>query len=133
MTRLERLLNKFFRQDDGADEGAPVPARAIVKQFTLKLGSREVGKLRYGNGQWSFEYADAYRAAARAGEVRPVIGFPDVERLYTSPTLWPFFLVRLPGKYINREPGGEDLTEVELLERYGRRTSVNPYELAVAE
>ncbi len=131
MNLYERIKAQFFQQNERlpASHGGRRDPGEVVRQFTLRLGDVEVGKLRFGNGQWCFEYTASYQQLVQSGEMNEVIGFPDVQKFYTSPTLWPFFRIRLPGKYIEAELD-QELHEAELLERYGRRTSLNPYELA---
>ncbi len=80
---------------------------------------------------WGFEYTSGHIERVHAGEARPVMGFPSVDRSYTSPVLWPFFHIRLPGNYIRNEPGVKGFSEVELLEQYGRKVITNPYILEV--
>lgn len=70
--------------------------------------------------------------------VRPLIDFPDVEKVYRQRDLWPFFLSRIPSlaqpkvqEAIVRE-GLDARNEVELLRFFGRRTIADPFDLVAA-
>ena len=94
-----------------------------------------VGSLICHEGVWSFTYTQQFKA--RSEEFYPIVGFRDLEKTYRSTTLWPFFLIRIPGlgqpevqETIRRE--GLDATdEVALLRRFGERTLANPFVLIV--
>lgn len=65
------------------------------------------------------------------GRRRTNLGFPKLDVQYTSPVLWHFFHIRLPGNYVRNEPGVKGFSEVELLEQYERKVITNPYILEV--
>ena len=138
MTPFQKL-KAFFDQRDPGERGLDkagdydvVDQGGDPKHFRLLLGGKTVGHLRYGNGQWLFEYDEGYRQRVHAGELGTVVGFPNLDERYTSPSLWPFFKIRIPGAYIKRELGREHISEAELLERFGRKTISNPYQLEPA-
>jgi len=52
-----------------------------------------VGELRFDGEAWTFVYDDEYK---RRRDLRPIEGFDDLERVYRSSALFPFFAVRIP-------------------------------------
>jgi HipA-like protein len=52
-----------------------------------------VGYLEYDGRMWGFRYADEYK---RRTDLRPIEGFDDLEKVYRSSVLFPFFAVRIP-------------------------------------
>jgi hypothetical protein len=133
MNPFRKLITSFYRQDESvsANENAVSNSETEVKKFIVRLGNEEIGNLRHGNGQWLFEYTDVFIERVKQGKAKPIIGFPITDKAYISPTLWPFFRIRLPGNYIKAELGRDNIEEVELLEKYGRRSILNPYEVAL--
>jgi hypothetical protein len=83
---------------------------------------------------WQFTYTQQFKA--RADEFYPIVGFPDLDKVYRSDKLWPFFLVRIPElgqpevqETIRREEL-DATNEAELLRRFGHRTLANPFTLS---
>ncbi len=81
---------------------------------------------------WYFEYADTFR---KQPDVRPMTDFPNIDKVYTSDDLWPFFAVRIPGlgqpsvvRVLEKEQIDSG-NEIELLKRFGKMTVANPFEL----
>ena len=80
-------------------------------------------------------------------EDEPIIGFPDLNRIYRSTDLWPFFSVRIPPLdredmrgYVDRKrmqwrKKGRDLDRDCLVQlgEFGRLSVTNPYELELNE
>ena len=91
-----------------------------------------VGKLSWRNGRWTFSYSDAFRSQ---NEIAPLVGFLDVDRVYESSELWPFFVSRIPGtrrpkiRSIIDEEGIDERDLAALLTRFGRKTIANPFVL----
>ena len=60
---------------------------------------------------------------------------PDLDKVYKKETLWPFFLVRIPGlkqpaiKEIIEKENIDSQNEAALLKRFGKHSISNPYEL----
>lgn len=103
--------------------------------FTVYLKALKVGELGCKDGQWTFFYSEEFKA--RADEFYPIVGFPDLEKTYTSDSLWPFFLIRIPGlgqprvQQIIEQEEIDPTNEAQLLKRFGQKTIANPYELAI--
>lgn len=130
-------------------EGASVPVdeiidaskgyelQPIVKSFNLFLKDLKVGVLSYSkeNGTWYFEYSEEFKH--NSNNYNLIIGFPDINKRYESDRLWPFFNIRIPGlqqpkvkEILIKENISPD-DNVQLLERFGKRSISNPFELEV--
>ena len=103
--------------------------------FILKIEDLIIGTLSLKDGLWIFRYSDAFREQDR---YRRLIGFSDMEKVYKSDTLWPFFKLRIPGlkqPLIKEILESEDIDvtdEVGLLKRFGKLNVSNPYVLEPA-
>ena len=93
-------------------------------RFDLKLGKMPVGKLLYENGVWSFIYSDEFKKQNR---YEPLVNFPNLDQIYKSEQLWPFFASRLPG--VSELKENESLDILSLLQKYGKHVITNPYKL----
>lgn len=112
------------------------PARFELRYVPSARETVVVGHLDFDGSLWSFRYSDEYKARA---DLRPIEGFDDKERVYSSPYLFPFFAVRIPaldrrdvqeklGRFRLREPD-----PAELLRIFGRRVVSSPaFELVPA-
>ena len=101
-------------------------------RFFLKYGDLLVGTLSVEDGVWKFEYSDQFK---QSKFLRPIVEFPDLDKIYESKELWQFFASRIPspeqpevGEILRREHISED-DSVSLLKRFGTRTISNPFQL----
>ncbi len=95
--------------------------------FNINLGKLVVGTLRYSDGNWYFSYSNEFKAQ---DHILPLANFPSKDKKYCSRELWPFFTSRIPSNtqlQIENDKQKENL--VSLLQKFGRRTVSNPYEL----
>lgn len=101
-------------------------------EFLLFYGNLLVGTLSVTEGHWRFEYSDEFKLNT---ELRPLVEFPDVDKVYDNTELWQFFASRIPSM---EQPDVEDVLKgekiaeddvVALLRRFGKRTITNPFEL----
>ena len=100
--------------------------------FFLKYGDLPVGTLSVEDGVWKFEYSEQYK---HSKFFRPLVEFPDMDKIYESKELWQFFASRIPSpeqpeveEILRREQISED-DSVALLKRFGSRTVSNPFQL----
>lgn len=107
----------------------------VHAKFLLTYDDLLIGTLTVENGLWKFEYSDRFKAE---NELRPIVEFPDVNRVYVNEGLWQFFASRIPSteqpeveKILKREHVEED-DAVGLLKLFGKRTIANPFELTFA-
>jgi HipA-like protein len=109
----------------------PPPPEAVA-EFLLKYDDLIVGKLTAKRGKWHFEYSVEFK---KNKKLRPILELPDIEKHYESPILWQFFAMRIPSleqpeiEEILSKESIDEHNSVKLLERFGRRTIANPYDL----
>lgn len=125
-------IRKMFQSSKGAntDLHLPLQERQI---FVLHIGNVPVGELSCLDGEWTFSYTQQFKNCS--DEFYPIVGFPDLDKVYHSDKLWPFFLVRIPGlgqpeiqEIIAREKL-DATNEAQLLRHFGERTLANPFTL----
>lgn len=106
--------------------------KKLSHYFVLKLGKLDIGYLSYNEGEWSFQYTQAFKDA---GGVKTLANFPDIEKRYRSETLWPFFAARIPSLSRKRvlkrakEKGVDKQDIASLLKLFGANTLTNPFKL----
>ena len=122
-----------FREWLGMRKPMVAPLDKKVR-FILKYGDLLIGTLSVEGGAWKFEYSEQYK---QSKAFRPLVEFPDVDRVYESKELWQFFASRIPSpeqpevdEILKRERISED-DSVALLKRFGTRTISNPFHLEV--
>ena len=130
------ILRKLFAKNADESDALELPKNE-EQTFSLKLKDIEVGELNCKNGQWIFYYSDEFKSLSN--NYFPIVGFNDLNKVYKSDTLWPFFLVRIPGlrqphvrKLIDKE-GIDIKNEAQLLSRFGKVSIANPYTLIKKE
>lgn len=120
-------ISKFFGLQDGVE--TPQEEKAI---FLLRHNVLEIGFLILNEGSWSFLYSDDFK---QQNEIKPIVEFSDVDKVYTSSALWPFFTLRIPSlsqpsvRKILQKEDIDQSNEVSLLKRFGKQTIANPYYL----
>src|SRR5215831_19431675 len=55
-----------------------------------------VGHLEFDSLAWTFRYDEEYKARP---DLRPIEGFDDLQKVYQSSILFPFFAVRIPDEH----------------------------------
>jgi HipA-like protein len=97
----------------------------------------KVGELEFDGEAWTFKYSDEYKQ--RRAELRPIEGLDDVDLVYRSTRLFPFFAVRIPDAHrtdVKRElerAHVKDPNPVDLLRLFGRHVVSSPaFELVPA-
>ena len=120
-----------FREWLGMRKPMTAPLDKKVR-FFLKYGDLSIGTLSVEDGVWKFEYSDQFK---QSKSFRPIVEFPDVDKIYESKELWQFFASRIPSpeqpeveEILRREHISED-DSVSLLKRFGTRTISNPFQL----
>ncbi|MCW5961305.1 MAG: HipA N-terminal domain-containing protein [Pyrinomonadaceae bacterium] len=108
------------------------PSPEVKAEFLLFHGSLLVGTLNVIEGHWQFKYSEEFKLRT---ELRPLVEFPDLDKIYKNEELWQFFASRIPS---TEQPDVEEVLETEnidetdvvaLLKRFGTRTITNPFEL----
>jgi HipA-like protein len=129
---IKRLLKSLWKVDGMEFSDNPSGTKGV---FNLYYGKLLIGNLMYDGENWSYNYSDEYKAFSK---IIPVIDFPDLNKVYSSKDLWPFFATRIPTinqpyhlKKIKKANIQED-DSVELLKLFGKETITNPYKLTPA-
>lgn len=125
-------LRKLFQKNQSTGSNLHLP-KEEEQRFTLYLNDLKVGELICEEGVWTFTYSNEFKA--RSDEFYPIVGFPKLDKVYKSKSLWPFFLVRIPGlgqprvqEIIAQEHLDAD-NEAQLLKRFGEKSIANPFTL----
>lgn len=127
---IKEVLNKWWKAEGQDQIETPVDEKA---QFVLFYKKLPIGKLSLFNGVWSFEYTEEFKAQ---NQILPLIDFPNLELVYQSNQLWPFFSYRIPGlnqpsvMEIIQKRNIDKHNEVELLKQFGQLSIYNPYRLS---
>lgn len=120
----------FSKTEDSPLISLPKEESAI---FKLKVDNLIVGTLRCEDGIWEFKYTEEFKE--RSDIYNLIAGFSDLNKVYSSDSLWPFFQTRIPGlkqpaviEILNKE-NIDKSNEYQLLKRFGKKSISNPYEL----
>lgn len=131
---LRKFINLFSKIGDDDEVQIQLPKDEYAK-FILRVDDLRIGILHCEKGEWHFKYTDEFKE--HSNEYNRIVGFPDLNKIYTSETLWPFFQIRIPGlkqpaiqEILKKENIDKD-NEVALLKRFGHKSISNPYELAL--
>ena len=89
------MLDKILRQFRGVSSGRGEESidRSTDAVFLLFFGKLPVLVLRHDAQGWRMFYTKEFKAQEK---VKPLVPFPDEEKVYRSAELWPFFAVRIP-------------------------------------
>lgn len=102
-------------------------------EFELKYKNNTIGYLSFKNGIWVYYYSNDFKDL----NLKTLIGFPDIEKVYESKNLWQTFAVRIPStnnpliKDILKKENIDQNNQLEMLKRFGRKTITNPFELVI--
>ena len=101
--------------------------------FVLTYKSLTVGFLKLKKGVWTYEYSDEFK---NQSDIQLLTDFPDVDKVYESRELLPFFMQRIPSMSqpkvvaeIKKEKI-DKTNEVELLKHFGKISITNPFQLS---
>ncbi len=129
---LYKFKNWFSKSENDFEMEVQLPQNEEAK-FSLKANDILVGILQCENGEWFFKYADEFKNLSH--QYNPIVGFPNLNKIYRSETLWPFFQIRIPGlkqpaiQEILQKENIDKTNEVALLKRFGQKSISNSYEL----
>ncbi len=125
MTKFKKVFARLFWSENQSDV---VLASETDAAFNINLGKLLVGTLEYSDQVWYFNYSDEFKLQSR---VLPLVNFPSKDKEYSARELWPFFASRIPSsaqRQVAKDRQGDNI--VALLQRFGRRTVANPFELS---
>lgn len=130
---MKEFLKKLFSKS-GEEEFMTFEFSGNIS-FTLKIDEMLVGSLELKDKLWIFKYSDEFKTQE---EYRRLAGFSDLNKVYKSEVLWPFFKIRIPGlkqpmvKEILEKENLNSNDEASLLKRFGKISMSNPYILEVS-
>jgi len=125
---IKKILS-LFKQEGNEDLFVP---KDVNVTFHLNYKELPIGTLTVDKAIWTFKYTDEFRGQH---DIQPLMDFPDVDKVYVSKDLWPFFVYRIPGlnqykvQEIIRLEHLDGKNEVDLLRRFGQRSINNPFQL----
>jgi len=99
-------------------------------KFVLSIKELTIGYLTVEDGLWNYKYSDEFKSQDKYARLT---GFSDLNKIYRTNVLWPFFKIRIPGL---KQPMIKDIIEAEnldakneavLLKRFGEKSMSNPY------
>ena len=123
-----KYLTALIKPDGHEDISTPDD----VAEFGLLYEGLPVGILSLSEGVWSFRYTIEFKRQTR---LKPLPEFPELDKVYKSTNLWPFFAFRIPGmnqpiaKDLILKKGIKEGNIVELLDLFGKKSINNPFEL----
>ena len=124
-------VKNYLWKTEGIDYSNPVSG--IKADFNLAFEKIIIGTLTFNDGKWIFKYSDEFK---KNNVFSPIIDFPDKDKVYTSPELWPFFASRIPSlnqpyhdKKI-KQANADKNDSVALLRLFGKNTITNPFRLS---
>ncbi|MEZ4773209.1 MAG: hypothetical protein R3D00_08500 [Bacteroidia bacterium] len=129
---LKKLINIIWKAEGQEDILTPINQQA---KFELRYESLVIGILQLKEGIWTFSYSIEFR---NQNKIKPLTDFPDIEKVYQSEDLYPFFIQRIPGlnqpkvKVAIEVENIDKTNEAELLKRFGQYSIANPFRLVVA-
>ncbi len=129
LNKLKKIFHKKFNETKEQTEKTV----KIIEVFQLKFEEITIGELKFENGEWIFEYSNEFKN--HKNEYNHIAGFSNLDRIYKSDELWPFFQSRIPGlkqpsvKEIIKKEHIDSSNKVELLKRFGKESINNPFEL----
>ena len=116
----------------------------ILKVDDIKTGIltyNEFNRQREPHKTWDFAYTEEFKKVAGKGHdsYSLIANFQNLDKIYFSHELWPFFKIRIPGlkqpaimEILDDEEIKKD-DECALLKRFGNNCISNPYVLEVLE
>lgn len=131
---MKRIMR--FAKDWLGWKKAMVVAPDVKAEFSLYLENLVVGTLKVVDSKWQFEYSDEFKLKS---DLRPIVEFPDLDKVYENEELWQFFASRIPSMEqpdVERAMLKDDIEDddvIGLLRRFGKRTITNPFELRYNE
>ena len=125
---MKDFFRNIFNKSSNSIERSHSPM--MDANFIVKIDDLVVGYLTRKNNLWQFNYSEDFK---NQKEYYRLVGFSDLNNLYQSEVLWPFFKIRIPGlkqpmiKEIIDSDSLDTADEAALLKRFGRRSISNPY------
>ncbi|MEL6636047.1 MAG: HipA N-terminal domain-containing protein [Bacteroidota bacterium] len=127
------MINQIKKWMSGGQEDFVTPKDTTVV-FNLQYRHLLVGILKIEDGIWSFQYSDDFK---KQSKLKPLPDFPNVDKVYESEELYPFFLHRIPSTKqpkVQKEIAAHNIeatNTADLLRLFGTESISNPFRLQV--
>ena len=134
INKAKKILQKFnsLFKPEGLREGHSIANSTESIEFVLTYNMLPVGILTFYEEVWKFEYTNQFKIKK---SINTLTEFPDIDTIYKSKVLFPFFMHRIPSpsqpkikEIIEKEKINEH-NITEMLKRFGRLTITSPFEL----
>jgi len=128
---MTKLINKIKSLMPEGLKDSKTPENESLS-FLIKYDDLNIGKLELDEGKWIFYYTNEFK---NQSNLKPLVDFPNIDKIYENDELWPFFLVRIPSleqpKIQNKikDEKIDSSNQAELLKVFGKKTISNPFEL----
>ncbi|MCK5685250.1 HipA N-terminal domain-containing protein [bacterium] len=123
---MKKWIQNIFRPE-GLNYNNPMSSSNNLLLFYKDL---KMGTLSFKNGNWIFFYSEDF---INQNKILPIVEFPDKNKEYIAPYLWPFFASRIPAinqpfhlKKIDKA-NIDSRDPFQMLLLFGKRTINNPY------
>lgn len=124
MTKFQKVIARLFWSES---QDNVILATDNDAAFNINLGKLLVGTLSYSDGLWHFSYSEDFQ---NQDVILPLANFPSKDKKYSTKELWPFFASRIPSNaQLQIDKGLPQENVVTLLQKFGRKTVTNPFEL----
>lgn len=134
--KIKKIFSKLTPWEVGEGNFRNEVEHTSEKKFKLTFHGKSIGTLEYGNSNWIFKYTEEYKAEQF---VKPIIDFPDIDKIYQFTELSPFFASRIPNlnqpfhqKKLEKYNGSKD-DLASLLQIFGQRSINNPFSLKLLQ
>lgn len=127
---FDKILQRFRSVASGSEGNSIDQSSDAV--FVLILGKLPILILSRNTDGWKMFYTDEFKNQCK---IAPLVAFPEINKVYHSPELWPFFSVRIPSiarPEVKRTVQQEQLNYNDvaaMLQRFGRKSIGDPFEL----
>ncbi len=129
INKAKRIVGSLWKSEGQEEIQTP---KGLAVKFVLRYKELTIGFLELKEGVWTYRYSDEFK---QQYDIKPLTDFPDVNKLYESKELLPFFMQRIPSLSqpkvlaVIKKERIEKNNEVELLKRFGAYSITNPFEL----
>jgi len=127
---FDKILRRFRSIASGSDSNSNDQSSDAV--FVLIFGKLPILVLSRNADGWTIVYTEEFKNQSK---ISPLVTFPDINKVYHSTELWPFFSVRIPSiarPEVKRTVQQEQLNYDDvaaMLKRFGRKSIGDPFEL----
>lgn len=125
--KAKNVIRSLWKTEEQGNIQTP---QNIEVEFILSYKDLTIGLLKLEEGVWTYRYSEEFK---NQSDIKPLTDFPDVDKVYVSKELLPFFLQRIPSKSqpkvqaMIKKENIDASNEVELLKHFGKTSITNPF------